>query len=136
MASGQDVITGTRTVRDALLTDVNDDIAELHLIKDEVVAARDGEVSLKAQIDALQAALKAQIDALQAALVGVANGAGILVSINDTTPGFLNGKLVGGSDILLTENNNGGNETLSATLKDNNQIADLESQTFFNGLAF
>jgi len=125
MASGQDVITGTRTVRDALLTDVNDDIAELHLIKDEVVAARDGEVSLKAQIDALQAAL-----------VGVANGAGILVSINDTTPGFLNGKLVGGSDILLTENNNGGNETLSATLKDNNQIADLESQTFFNGLAF
>jgi len=125
MASGQDVITGTRTVRDALLTDVNDDIAELHLIKDEVVAARDGEVSLKAQIDALQAAL-----------VEVTNGAGILVSINDTTPGFLNGKLVGGSDILLTENNNGGNETLSATLKDNNQIADLESQTFFNGLAF
>lgn len=35
------------------------------------------------------------------------------VSSNDTTPGFLNGKLVAGTNITLTENNNGGNETLT-----------------------
>jgi hypothetical protein len=34
------------------------------------------------------------------------------VSSNDTTAGYLNGKLVAGSGIALTENNNGGNETL------------------------
>lgn len=34
------------------------------------------------------------------------------VSSNDTTPGYLNGKLVAGTSITLTENNNGGNETL------------------------
>lgn len=38
------------------------------------------------------------------------------VSSNDTTAGYLNGKLVAGSGITLTENNNGGNETLSITL--------------------
>lgn len=37
----------------------------------------------------------------------------LLVSSNDTTPGYLNGKLVAGSNVTLTENNNGGNETLS-----------------------
>jgi hypothetical protein len=35
------------------------------------------------------------------------------VSANDTTAGYLNGKLVAGSNITLTENNNGGNETLT-----------------------
>lgn len=35
------------------------------------------------------------------------------VSSNDTTPGFLNGKLVAGANVTLTENNNGGNETLT-----------------------
>jgi hypothetical protein len=35
------------------------------------------------------------------------------VSSNDTTPGFLNGKLVAGTNVTLTENNNGGNETLT-----------------------
>jgi hypothetical protein len=34
------------------------------------------------------------------------------VSSNDTTAGYLNGKLVASSGISLTENNNGGNETL------------------------
>lgn len=38
------------------------------------------------------------------------------VSSNDTTAGYLNGKLVAGSGISLTENNNGSNETLSITL--------------------
>jgi len=35
------------------------------------------------------------------------------VSSNDTTAGYLNGKLVAGSNVTLTENNNGGNETLT-----------------------
>ena len=39
----------------------------------------------------------------------------VSVSSNDTTPGFLNGKLVAGTNITLTENNDGGNETLTIT---------------------
>jgi hypothetical protein len=35
------------------------------------------------------------------------------VSSNDTTAGFLNGKLVAGLNVTFTENNNGGNETLT-----------------------
>lgn len=35
------------------------------------------------------------------------------VSANDTTPGYLNGKLVQGTGITLTENNDAGNETLT-----------------------
>lgn len=35
------------------------------------------------------------------------------VSANDTTAGFLNGKLVAGPGIAFTENNDGGNETLT-----------------------
>ncbi len=34
------------------------------------------------------------------------------VSANDTTSGYLNGKLVAGTGVTLTETNNGGNETL------------------------
>jgi len=37
----------------------------------------------------------------------------VSVSANDTTPGYLNGKLVAGSLITLTENNDGGDETLT-----------------------
>ena len=43
------------------------------------------------------------------------------VSANDTTAGYLNGKLIAGVGIDLTENNDGGNETLSIT---NTGIAD------------
>ena len=39
----------------------------------------------------------------------------VKVSANDTTPGYLNGKLVAGAGITLTENSNGSNETLSIT---------------------
>lgn len=35
----------------------------------------------------------------------------VKVSSNDTTPGFLNGKLVAGTGVFLTEINDGGNET-------------------------
>ena len=37
----------------------------------------------------------------------------VSVSSNDTTPGFLNGKLVAGTGVSLTEGNDGGNETLT-----------------------
>ena len=37
----------------------------------------------------------------------------VSVSSNDTTPGFLNGKLVAGTNVSLTERNDGGNETLT-----------------------
>ena len=38
------------------------------------------------------------------------------VSSNDTTAGYLNGKLVAGTGISLTENNNGSNETLGIAI--------------------
>lgn len=45
----------------------------------------------------------------------VATGADVKagVSANDTSPGFLNGKLVAGSNITFVENNDGANETLT-----------------------
>ena len=45
----------------------------------------------------------------------------VAVSANDTTAGFLNGKLVAGSNISLTEGSDGGNETLTiaASVTDN-----------------
>ena len=39
----------------------------------------------------------------------------VKVSSNDTTAGFLNGKLVAGTGISFTENNDGSNETLTIT---------------------
>ena len=41
------------------------------------------------------------------------------VSSNDTTAGFLNGKLVAGDNVTFTENNNGSNETLTIAATDN-----------------
>ena len=43
----------------------------------------------------------------------------VAVSSNDTTAGFLNGKLVAGSNISLTEGSDGGNETLTIAATDN-----------------
>lgn len=37
----------------------------------------------------------------------------VKVSANDTTEGYLNGKLVAGTNITFTENNDGSNETLT-----------------------
>ncbi len=41
------------------------------------------------------------------------------VSANDTTAGFLNGKLVAGSNVTFTEGSDGGNETLTIAATDN-----------------
>jgi len=43
----------------------------------------------------------------------------VKVSTNDTTAGFLNGKLVAGTNISLTEGSDGGNETLTAAFSGN-----------------
>ena len=40
----------------------------------------------------------------------------VSVSVDDTTPGYLNGKLVGGTNITLTEGSGGADETLTAAL--------------------
>lgn len=46
----------------------------------------------------------------------------LYVSANDTTGGYLNGKLVAGSNVTLTENNDGGDETLTITTS-NDKVA-------------
>lgn len=45
--------------------------------------------------------------------IAAANDEKVKVSANDTTAGYLNGKAVAGTGITLTENNDGGNETLT-----------------------
>lgn len=45
----------------------------------------------------------------------VATDEKVKVSANDTTPGYLNGKLVAGTGINLVENNDGGNETFTVS---------------------
>jgi len=51
--------------------------------------------------------------------VGVNTDETSKVSSNDTTAGFLNGKLVAGTNVTFTENNNGSNETLTIAATDN-----------------
>lgn len=103
MATGQDTILGTDTVKDALKTKVNDDMTELFAVSTEVTNARDGESTLLAKEQAQDAAILA---------VTAANGS--LVSSNDTTPGFLNGKMVDNTDLgELTEQTDGGDESLA-----------------------
>ena len=55
------------------------------------------------------------IDATGATITGfdAASDEKVKVSSNDTTPGFLNGKLVAGTNITLTEGTDGGNETFT-----------------------
>lgn len=50
----------------------------------------------------------------------------VKVSSNDTTPGYLNGKLVAGTGVTFTENNDGLNETLT--------ISAAVANTFNNGI--
>lgn len=49
------------------------------------------------------------------------------VSSNDTVTGYLNGKLVAGTNVTLTENNNGSNETLTISSADTNDQAKVSS---------
>lgn len=63
------------------------------------------------------------IDDMEGAITAVAAlsaQSGVKVSANDTTVGFLNGKLIAGDDIKFTENNDGANETM--TIGVNNDV--------------
>jgi len=57
-----------------------------------------------------------------------------LVSANDTTPGYLNGKLVAGEGIDLTKGNDAGDETLTVSAEDatsaNKGIASFDADNF------
>ena len=52
----------------------------------------------------------------------------VKVSANDTTAGFLNGKLIAGTNVTLVENNDGGNETFTISANDagiDDQVEDI-----------
>lgn len=51
------------------------------------------------------------------------------VSSNDTTAGFLNGKLVASTNITLTENSDGGNETLGIAVNPGTTLVQKSSDT-------
>jgi hypothetical protein len=51
------------------------------------------------------------------------------VSSNDTTAGFLNGKLVASTNISFTENNDGGNETLGIAVNPGTTLVQKSSDT-------
>ena len=51
------------------------------------------------------------------------------VSSNDTTAGFLNGKLVASTNITLTENSDGGNETLGISVNPGTTLVQKSSNT-------
>ena len=71
------------------------------------------------------------IDATGATITGfdAASDEKVKISSNDTTPGFLNGKLTAGANITLTEGSDGGNETLSIALSGTIPTARLGSGT-------
>ena len=59
------------------------------------------------------------------------------VSANDTTPGFLNGKLVAGLGVTFTEQNDGGNETLEISASFNESHYEVfEAGTTVLGAAY
>jgi len=70
-------------------------------------------------------------DDLYAITLAISGANGSLISANDTTPGFLNGKLVAGTDISLTEGNDGGDETLTVAL----DFSDAEVKTAYENNA-
>lgn len=57
------------------------------------------------------------------------------VSANDTTSGYLNGKLIAGTNITLTENDDGGNETLIIAATGDVTLADLHEHTINEDLS-
>lgn len=58
------------------------------------------------------------VDDHSTSIAALAAGSGVLVSSDDTTIGVLNGKLVAGEGIDLTEGNGGANETLTISGED------------------
>lgn len=124
---GIESYTPTTTVKDAILTKLINDLTELFAasaaISTEVEDARDGETDLLTKIDAIDTAVGA-----------LASGSGVVISANDTTAGFLNGKMLAGEGIDFTEGNDGGNETLTILCEDatsaNKGIASFDTGAF------
>lgn len=119
MTVSQDEILGTDYVRDALKTKVNDDMTELFTIAAEVEAGRNGETSLLAKMQALNAAITA-----------LTAGGGILITTSDTTPGVGQNKILVGEGLEATVGNAGANETYTI------DAADAVGLSFFNSIAF
>ena len=68
--------------------------------------------------------------------IGVNTDVTVKVSANDTTTGFLNGKIIAGTGINLTENNDGANETLSISATSTNPtISSISPTTIDNSEA-
>jgi hypothetical protein len=103
----QDTILGTDTGYEAFITKINNDFTECFVNIAEVVAGRSGYDSLILKMNQLDSAILA-----------VTAGNGSLVSANDTTPGFLNGKMAAGDWITLTEGNDAGDETLTVAVNE------------------
>ena len=56
---------------------------------------------------------------LNTEVTAITAGSGVLISSNDSTTGYLNGKLLGtASVIVLTEGNDGSDETLTVSISD------------------
>jgi len=68
--------------------------------------------------DAIQTLLVDDLTELFTAVDAIEAGSGVLVSSNDSTVGYINGKLVAGEGIDLTEGSDGGNETLTISGED------------------
>lgn len=103
----QDSVVKTDIVKTALMTKINGDITELFVSQSELIAGRDGESSLLAKQNAQDASIAA-----------LATGSGVVVSSNDATVGYLNGKLVAGEGMDLTEGSDGGDEILTVSGED------------------
>lgn len=72
----------------------------------------------------------------QSIYAGTADGNdAIKVTSNDASEGFLQSKLVAGAGVTLTENNNGGNETLTiaSTIVNTDQVAKVSSNDTTSG---
>ncbi len=106
--------TGSSTASTVVLTQIPANEDRYEATKTEVENARDGEATLLAQINSLQA----QITALS-------QSNGSLVSSDDTTAGYLDGKLIAGNNMIFTVGSPAGNETLT-----------IESDPWFDNLIF
>jgi len=80
------------------------------------------------------ASIDARLEAIETAIAAAVAGSGNLVSSNDTTPGYLNGKIVAGEGVGLTEGNDGGDETL--TIDAEQAVEQALGLAFFQTMAF
>ena len=97
------------------------------IVEDKFTTLRYNSTTDTFEVVGITPALIACIAGVQAAT----SGSGVLVSSNDTTIGYLNGKLLGtANDITLTEGNDGGDETLTISIDTTDDLS------FFNAMAF